>query len=118
MMAFPRWIPIWFRVAAIYGLAVLLPQYFLAPPAGAEAIFYGFVGIASAFQLIFWIIAGDPRRYRALMPVAVVEKLVFGIPAIVLFALGKLAVIIFCFGIIDLVLGAGFFFAWWTTRRA
>jgi hypothetical protein len=43
---------------------------------------------------------------------------VFGIPAIVLFALGKLAVIIFCFGIIDLVLGAGFFFAWWTTRRA
>lgn len=37
---------------------------------------------------MFWIIGGDPPRYRALMPVAVAEKLVFGLPALALFAQG------------------------------
>ncbi len=113
----PRWVSLWYRGAAIYGLAVLLPQYALAAPPGGEVNFYGFVGTAVAFQLAFWVIGGDPARYRSLMPVSVVEKLVFGIPVAILFATGKVPAMLLAFGVIDLILGAGFFLAWRATPR-
>lgn len=116
-MTAPRWISLWFRAAAIYGLLVLLPQYLRAAPIGGEVNFYGFVGTATAFQLAFWVIGGDPVRYCALMPVAVIEKLVFGIPCAVLFAQGKSDALTFGAGMIDLALGAGFLLAWRMTPR-
>lgn len=102
-----------FRWAAIYGVIVLLPMYLAPlPPAGAE-VYFGFVGLALVFQAAFWIIGGDPAKYRALMPVAVAEKLVFGLPALVLFARGyPLAPPVPIFAAIDLLLGLGFWLAW------
>ena len=87
-----------FQVAAIYGLLVLVPQYFLEGKTGRDfppaithpEYFYGFIGVAVAWQLAFLVIARDPVRYRPLMPVAVVEKLAFGVPAILLYATGTL----------------------------
>ena len=68
---------------------------------------------------MFWIIGGDPLRYRALMPVAVAEKLVFGLPALALFARGyPLAPPVAVFAGIDLVLGLGFYLAWRRTAGA
>ena len=112
-----------FQVAAIYGLAVLLPQYFLEgrtgrdfpPPITHPEYYYGFVGIAVAWQLAFLVIARDPVRYRALMPVAVVEKAVFGIPAIVLYTMGRLSAQMLGAGLIDLTLGAFFIAAYQRT---
>ncbi|WP_298674172.1 hypothetical protein [uncultured Sphingomonas sp.] len=114
----PAWVSRWFRGAAIYGLVVLLPQYFQTPPAGAEAFAYGFIGTASAFQLAFWIIGGDPVRYRALMPVAVVEKLVFAAPVAILCAQGRAPALLLPFGLIDLLLGIGFLLAFRATPRS
>ena len=116
-MTAPRWVSLWYRGAAIYGLLVLLPQYLIAPPAGGEVNFYGFVGTATAFQLVFWVIGGDPVRYRALMPVSVIEKLAFGVPCALLFAAGKAPALTFGAGMIDLALGVGFLLAWRATPR-
>jgi hypothetical protein len=109
-----------FQVAAIYGLAVLVPQYFLEgrtgrdfpPPITHPEYYYGFVGVAVAWQLAFLVIARDPVRFRPLMPVAVVEKASFGLPAIVLYALGRLSGQMLAAGIIDLSLGALFIVAY------
>jgi hypothetical protein len=114
-----------FQVAAIYGLLVLVPQYFLEgrtgrdfPPAITHPeYFYGFVGIAVAWQLAFLVIARDPVRYRPLMPVAVVEKLAFGVPAMVLYATGRLSGQMLGAGLIDLTLGAFFIAAFRRTQE-
>jgi hypothetical protein len=113
-----------FRGAAIYGIVALLPQYFLEervgrdypPPITHPEHFYGFVGVALAWQFLFLLIARDPVRFRPAMPVAVVEKLAFGVAAVVLFALGRVPTAILAVGVIDLVLAALFVGAWRATR--
>ena len=109
-----------FRIAAIYGLIVLLPQYVLEDKTGRDfppaithpEYFYGFIGIAVAWQLVFLIISRDPVRYRPLMPVAVVEKIAFGFPAIALYLTGRLSTQMLGAGILDLILGVLFVMAY------
>ena len=102
-----------FRGAAVYGAIVLTPLLFQATPAGARVeINLGFIGLALVFQGVFWIIGGDPLRYRALMPMAVLEKLVFAIPALTLFALGRLDGVVAGFAAIDAILAGLFLLAW------
>jgi hypothetical protein len=113
-----------FQVAAIYGLAVLVPQYFLEgrtgrdfpPPITHVEYYYGFIGVAVAWQLAFLVIARDPVRYRPLMLVAVIEKAAFGVPAIILYALGRLSAQMLGAGLIDLTLGVLFVLAYTRTR--
>ncbi|NBW76247.1 MAG: hypothetical protein EBR34_10650 [Sphingomonadaceae bacterium] len=109
-LLFPRRM---FRWAAIYGVTVLTPLYLTPlPPAGAE-VFLGFVGLALVFQAVFWIIGGDPLKYRALMLPAVAEKLVFGLPALALLAQGyPVPPPVGVFAGIDVLLGLGFWLAW------
>jgi len=117
-----RWI---FWLAGLYGLAVILPQYFLlerigvdSPPAVTHVeYFYGFVGVALAWQIAFFVIGQHPVRYRAFMPVAVLEKLSFGIPVAVLYSQRQVPQNVFVFGMIDLLLAAAFFAAWWATGQ-
>lgn len=67
-----------FAVAGIYGLATLLPSYFLEarvgvaapPPITHPEYFYGFIGVGVAWQILSLVVARDPARYRAVMPVA------------------------------------------------
>ena len=102
-----------FRWAAIYGVIVLLPLYFTPLPALGAEVFLGFVGLALVFQGVFWTIGGDPVTYRALMPFAVLEKLVFGVPALALYLQHyPIAPHTEPFVVIDLLLGLGFFLAW------
>lgn len=106
-----------FRIAGAYGVLALLPQYFLEarlgrdlpPPITHPEHFYGFIGVALAWQVVFFVVAGDPVRYRPLMPVAILEKLAFGVAAVVLFAQGRLVLPVLGAGLIDLVLAALFF---------
>jgi hypothetical protein len=105
-----------FTVAGIYGLTVLLPQYFLEntigrtePPAITHPeYFYGFIGVAVAWQVAFLIIAQDPGRYRPLMIPSIIEKATFGFAAIALFLLGRLSVQMFGAAVIDMTLGIFF----------
>ncbi len=101
-----------FRWAAIYGVVVLTPLYLTPLPAQGAEVFLGFVGVALVFQAVFWIIGSDPVKYRALMLPAVAEKLVFGIPALALFARGATVPPVAAFAAIDVALGFGFFLAW------
>lgn len=109
-----------FLTAGIYGLIVLLPQYFLENRIGADAppplthveFFYGFIGVAVAFQLVFLMIASDPARYRLMILPSIVEKYSFAIAAVVLLAQGRIAPQMFAGAVIDAVLGILFVVSW------
>ena len=100
-----------FRGAAIYGVLVLAPMYAIAAPADRADTYYGFIGCALVFQWLFWIIGGNPRRFRLLMLPCVAEKLVYAIPALGLAAQGRAPLIVVPFAIMDLLLGTGFIIA-------
>ncbi|MCZ8324094.1 MAG: hypothetical protein O9283_02400 [Sphingomonadaceae bacterium] len=109
-LLFPRRM---FRWAAIYGVIVLLPLYLTPlPPVGGETLL-GFIGLALVFQAVFWVIGSDPVKYRALMLPAITKKLVFGVPALALFAQGyPVPPPVAFFAGIDVALGLGFWLAW------
>lgn len=114
------------RIAGIYGILALAPQYFLEqkmgvdfpPPINHPEHFYGFVGVALAWQIAFLIMAKDPARYRLLLIPAVLEKFSYGLATLALFAQGRLAALIMVTGLIDLVLGSLFLVAFKLTAAA
>jgi hypothetical protein len=114
-----------FSIAGIYGLIVLVPQLFTEsriardfPPALTHPeYFYGFLGVAIAWQLCFLVIARDPARYRPIMLPAIVEKLAFSVPSIVLFLQHRLSGVTTSFAAFDLVLGVLFVAAYLLTNR-
>lgn len=119
-MRFARHAFLW---AGVYGLAVLLPQYFLEgrtgrdfPPAiNHPEYYYGFVGVAVAWQVAFLFISSDPLRHRPLMIPAMIEKASFAVAAAALFARGRIPPTILAFAGIDLLLGVAFLAAYLKT---
>ncbi|HEX6280060.1 MAG TPA: hypothetical protein VFZ49_08585 [Pyrinomonadaceae bacterium] len=117
-MRFARWT---FLIAGIYGLLALVPMYFMEsqvgidtpPPITHPEYFYGFIGVAVAFQLVFLIISTDPVKYRPLMLASIVEKLSFVIAAAGLLMQSRLGGMIIYGVMIDLVLGILFAVSWW-----
>ena len=114
-----------FRVAGIWGLLTLTPLYFIfdligqkdPPPITHPAFFYGFVGAALAWQLVFFIIATDPARYRPLLMPSVFEKFSYGIAVVILIAQGRMHSSDLLFGGVDLLLGNLFVIAYLKTPR-
>jgi hypothetical protein len=106
-----------FFIAAVYGTLVLVPQYFMEskigrdfpPPITHPEHFYGFIGVALAWQFLFFVIARDPARFQPVMWPAVFEKIAFGAAAVVLYAQGRLAVPVLCAGLLDFVFAVLFF---------
>jgi len=82
-----------FWIAAVYGLVAITPLYFIfdkipqrdPPPITHPGFYYGFAGVALAWQIAFIFIARDPVRLRPMMIPSVLEKLSFGIAMIVLY---------------------------------
>jgi hypothetical protein len=113
-----------FLMAGVYGLLVLLPQYFLEaktgrdfpPPITHPEYYYGFIGVALAWQVLFLIISRDPVRYRLMILPSVLEKASFGVAAIILYLSGRVSSVMLGFGIIDLILGALFVAAYARTQ--
>lgn len=111
--------------AGIYGLIVLLPQYVMEaqigqdypPPITHPEHFYGFVGVALAWQVAFLVIASDVRRFRPLMLPAIVEKLAFFLPTLWLFLGGRVAAAVLAVASIDLCLGTLFLASFLRTRE-
>lgn len=105
-----------FLVAGIYGVLALAPGYFsekmlaaLAPPAiNHPEFYYGFLGVALAWQVAFFIIARDPQRFRPIIPAAILEKLGFFAACCVLLALGRVPLLVAAGGAGDLVLAVLF----------
>ena len=109
-----------FLVAGIYGIVVLAPQYFvelgLPTLIDRPEHFYGFIGVALAWQVAFLIIASDVVRYRPLMLAGVLEKLSFGGAVAILYAVDRVSIGVLLAGTLDLILGALFIAAYTTTR--
>ena len=113
-----------FLIAGIYGLLVLVPMYFLEdkngrdfPPAiNHPEYYYGFIGVAVAWQVLFLVLSRNPKRYRPMMIPAILEKLSFAVPVIVLLAQNRVPFFIVVVAIPDLILGALFAVSFVKTR--
>jgi hypothetical protein len=105
-----------FTGAGIYGIVCLVPMYgverllgtMFPPPITHPEFFYGFAGVALAWQIAFLIIGRDPAHYRLLMLPSIVEKIGYGGVVVVLVLLGRTAPGLLPTAIVDLVL-AGLF---------
>lgn len=102
-----------FWIAAIWGVLLLAPLYFIfdligrqdPPPITHPAFYYGFAGAGLAWQLAFIVIARDPLRFRAMMIPSIVEKFSYGLALTALFLQHRLHSQDFAFGAIDLLSG-------------
>ena len=113
-----------FLIAGVYGVLIVLPQYSLEariardfpPPITHPEYFYGFVGVALAWQVAFLLIARDVQRYRLMMLPAILEKVTFGVAAVLLYVNGRVAGSLVAGGMVDLVLAVLFALAFFATR--
>ena len=121
-MTFARRVFFW---AGVYGIVALAPLYFLEgriardfpPPVAHPEYFYGFVGVALAWQVLFLILSRDPVRYRAMMLPAILEKVAFGLAVWVLFLQGRLEPLTLGPASVDLFLAVLFVVAFLRTAR-
>ena len=111
-----RFARIVFTIAGLWGLAILTPMYFMLdligrsyPPAITHPDFYyGFIGVALAWQIAFLIIGRDPVRFHAMMIAAVLEKFVWVTSLCVLYMQGGIEPGQFAVAVPDFVLGVLF----------
>jgi hypothetical protein len=114
-----------FRIAGIYGLLVVGPQYFLEARTGQDyppaithpEFYYGFVGVVIAFQVVFLLIATDPIRYRPMMIAAMLEKAGFAIAMPILYLQHRIPALVLVFSQIDLLLGILFAVSYLKTAK-
>jgi hypothetical protein len=93
---FARWT---FLACGAYGVVAIVPGFFLearlavtTPPAITHPEFYyGFCGVAMVWQISFLLIVTDPIRFRPLVALSILEKLLFFGTCLVLFLTGRLA---------------------------
>jgi hypothetical protein len=122
-MRFARWV---FRLAGIYGILVLTPQYFLLerldrdfpPPVTHPELFYGFLGVTLAWQVAYLIIATDPPRYRPIMLAGILGKLLFVAAVFVLYSQGRVATAVLAASIVDLAIAVLFAIAFFQCGQA
>jgi len=113
-----------FLLAGIYGLLSLAPLYFLfdyigrqdPPPITHPHFYYGFVGVALAFQFVFLLIAIDPARFRPLILISVFEKLSYMIPCAALYLSGRIPGSDAATALPDTLLCALFIISWLKVR--
>jgi hypothetical protein len=114
-----------FTIAGIWGLLVSIPPFFLEskmgidypPPITHPEYYYGFCGAVLAWQILFFVIAGDPIRFRAAMPAAIVEKAAFAIAVPILYMQGRVGSTMLNFSLVDLTLGILFVISYLKTPR-
>jgi hypothetical protein len=89
------------------------------PPALTHPeFFYGFLGVAVAWQLLFIVVARAPTKHRAAILAAVAEKFGYAGAAIALAVGGRVndnATV--AFGLIDIGWGAVFLTVYWALAR-
>jgi hypothetical protein len=111
-----RFAKVVFWIAAIWGVLVLTPLYFIfdrigvqdPPPITHPAFYYGFVAVALAFQIAFFVIAKDPVRLRPMMIPAMLEKFAYGATLLVLYLQNRLHLQDLALGGVDMVFGVLF----------
>ena len=115
-----------FWVAAVWGILVIAPLYFLydtigrqdPPPITHPGFYYGFAGCALAWQFGFIVIARDPIRFRSMMLPSIIEKFSFGASQAVLYLQHRQHASDLALGGIDTFLGVLFLLAFFLTSAA
>lgn len=115
-----------YLIAGIYGIFALAPMYLLEnyigrqnPPAITHPeFFYGFVGVALAWQFVFLVMSRDPLKYRSLILPTILEKCAWGVPVAILYVQNRVAVSVLAVGMIDLLWGILFAAAYLKIRNA
>lgn len=118
-----RFAKITFRIAAIWGVLIITPLYFMfdlighqdPPPITHPAFFYGFAGVALAWQIAFFFIASDPVRYRLLMIPSMFEKFSYSTAVVVLVLRARTRSFDLLFAGTDFLLGVLFVIAYFKT---
>ena len=119
-----RFAKIVFLIAGIYGLLTLSPIYFMESRIGQESppaithpeYFYGFLGVALSWQVLFLILSRDPVRYRAMILPSILEKVTWGIALIVLLLQGRVPFSAFAIGSVDWIFAFLFVAAYFKTK--
>ena len=112
-----------FWIAAIWGLLIITPLYFMfdligrqdPPPITHPGFFYGFVGAAFAWQIAFLFIATNPVRFRPLIIPSIIEKFSYGSAVIVLVLQHRMHPSDMLFAGADLLLGLLFVTSYFLT---
>ena len=86
------------------------------PPITHPGFFYGFLGVALAWQIAFIAIATDPVRFRPLMIPSILEKVGWSAAVIVLVVQGRMHKSDMVFAGTDLLVGVLFVIAYFKTR--
>ena len=119
-MRFARWV---FAICGIYGIIALAPLYFMEerlgreypPPISHPEFFYATIGVALAWQVAFLFISVDPMRLRPIMLTGVLEKLGYGVPAVILYFQGRSPSLTLLTGSSDLLMAVLFLGAYFQT---
>jgi hypothetical protein len=111
--------------AGIWGIVVLTPLYWLvdvtgrqySPPTDYPHFFYGFLGVALAWQIAFLVIGSSPARFRPLMIPCIVEKFGWVATLAVLYSQARISSVDAQAAVPDGLLGLLFVVALVKTRR-
>jgi hypothetical protein len=112
-----------FLAAGIYGLLLVVPNFFLErllgeqfpPEINHPEFFYGFLGAVLAWQVMYLLIGSDPPRFRPAMLLTAAAKLGFVASAVILYSLGRSAGTLVLLAMPDAVFAALFVVAWTRT---
>jgi hypothetical protein len=110
--------------AGVWGIAVLMPLYWLvevtgrryAVPTEYPHFYYGFLSVALAWQIAFLAIGSNPIRYRLLMIPSMFEKFGYVVTLAILHGDARISTADAQAGIPDLLLGILFVVAFVKTR--
>jgi len=113
-----------FGISAAFGFLFLLPLYFAegyvateSPPAITHPEFYyGFIGVALAWQLVYFLIATDPVRFRPVMVLAGLAKFSLVGTFLFLFLAERLSVKSLAAAVPDLLMAVLFFACFFGTK--
>jgi uncharacterized membrane protein YfcA len=113
-----------FTLAGVWGIVVLTPLYFLfdlsgrqyAPPTTYPHFFYGFLSVATAWQIAFLIIGSNPARFRPFMIPSIIEKLGYVAGTLLLYSQARISAADASTAVPDLLLCVLFIVAFAKTR--
>jgi hypothetical protein len=114
-----------FLIATVYGALVIVPAYFaeglvgrIDPPEISQpAYYYGFIGGALAWQVVYFLVALDPLRLRPFIVLSALAKLGLVVTVAVLLYHGRVSWLFAAPVVGDLVFALLFLYAYRLVRR-